>query len=211
MSVVVCTLYDSKIYTLAEAPLDKNSLHIYVVEFDVASNSSTLVFDSDIICSWVYAYRGSNGILGIYSTAGNKEYYYSYVIETGEFIKDKVDDKQFDIDIYNDSLFNAQKGGFTIVNRETGVKKMVNADTVSASEYANCFSDLFYYPGTYAQCGDTIVLAYIIDSCANKGFDFTVGYFYACFTYDFETEALEFDSLLYTNEGEGVNLSYNTQ
>ncbi len=203
---------NSKIYTLAHYQKSEVEHHFYVIELDYLNKGTPItVFEKDVVFeSKSQGYRYSNGVFIITNYVGiidTKTHYYFYVIETGEFIQNTLEN-QFE-EKYN---ISHNKRSFEITDKSTGVSKVVNSETVANSGYDNIFDGMYYYPGTYYQSGDTIVLAYRIKASTNHGFNIMEdGYFYACFTYDFETETLEFDSLLYPNDAEGVNLSYNTK
>lgn len=203
-------VYNSKIYFVARCYTEGND-SIYVVEFDYQNNQSPVViFEKELaFYSKNRASSYSNGVLTIkdYKYLGlndTKEYYHSYIIETGEFIEGASEnefERWYDIS-YNNTRFK-------ITDKRTGITKIVNAETIANSGYADVFSGMYYYPDTYCQNGDSIALAYGIKASANNGLNFMEdGYFFACFTYDFETELLEFDSLLCTVHGDGISISH---
>lgn len=204
-------VYNSKIYAVARC-YTKGNDSIYVLEFDYQNNQSPVVIFEKELAFYSADLSGSysNGILTINDTKylglnDTKEYYHSYIIETGEFIEGASENE---FEHWYDISHN--KIRLEITDKRTGLTKIVNAETIANSGYADVFSGMYYYPVTYCQNGDSIALAYRIKASANNGLNIMKdGFFFACFTYDFETELLEFDSLLHTVHGEGISISYN--
>ena len=211
-TIIYCAIVcNSKIYAVARC-YTKGNDSIYVVEFDYQNNQSPVViFEKELAFYSADRSSGySNGILTIHDTKylglnDTKEYYHSYIIETGEFIEGASEnefERWYDIS-YNNTRFK-------ITDKRTCITKIVNAETVANSGYADVFSGMYYYPVTYCQNGDSIALAYRIKASTNNGLNLVEdGYFFAFFTYNFETEVLEFDSLLYPKFPDGISFSYN--
>ena len=204
-------VYNSKIYFLARCYTEGND-SIYVVEFDYQNNQSPVViFEKELAFhSKTQSYIYSNGVFTIKDTEylgliDTKNYYSSYVIETGEFIENSTENK---FERWYDISYNNTR--FKITDKRTGLTKIVNAESVANSGYADVFSGMYYYPGGSSQNGDGITLVYQIKASTNHGWNLMEdGYFFAFFTYNFETEVLEFDSLLYPKFPDGISFSYN--
>lgn len=193
--------YKSKIYVLADRRIDKTTKRYYVIEYDYIDRTvPKKVLEKDVARTSGTTLSAKNGNLCF--SNGDSEY--RYVVESGELIENGPFDHlepYFDIDI--------NRKDFTIVDKRTGTEKIVNSQTMADSGYADVFSGMTYRPDACSQKWDTIVLAYLIKVSANYGFDdFGGENYYACFTYDFETERLTFDSLICSGYIDVIWLSY---
>ena len=199
---------NSKIYAVGYYRSRTNTCKIFVIEYDYLNNSSPITifekeieFDSQHLSFGVFG--GAFAIVNYLEYSGSKMYYYFYVVETGEFIERTTEN------LFEGKYAISYGRNFEITDRQTQTKKIVDHSIIKKSGYGKAFSKLSFYPAMAYQDGDTIVLAYFISASTNYGLNLLEdGYLYACFVYDFETEKLKFDSLLYPDDSESIYLSY---